>query len=313
MQPDFTGKIVTVFGGTGFVGRYVAMQLAAAGAQVKIVTRHKASAYFLRLYGNPGQIVAVSAQYQSLGEIEDLVRGSDAVVNCLGILRESGRRANFSHVHTDMPLWIAKACVKTGVQQFVHISSLGANKSLSEYGISKFAGENLARDIFPAVTILRPSVIFGSEDNFFNMFAGMAKILPVLPLIGGGKTLFQPVYVMDVAKAVVHTLGDIQTSGHVFELGGPEVLSFKDILQRLLSYTGQKRCLLTLPWWLARVQACVMNILPNPPLTNDQITSLQTDNVVSADALGFKELGIAPTFIDTIVPTYIHSVSKKAS
>ena len=313
MQPDFTGKIVTVFGGTGFVGRYVAMQLAAAGAQVKIVTRHKASAYFLRPYGNPGQIVSVSAQYQSLGEIENLVKGSDAVVNCLGILRENGRHANFSHVHTDMPLWIAKACVKLGVKRFVHISSLGANKSLSEYGISKFAGENLARDTFPAVTILRPSVIFGAEDNFFNMFAGMAKILPALPLIGGGKTLFQPVYVVDVAKAVVQTLGDIRSCGHIFELGGPEVLSFKEILQRLLSYTGQKRCLLPLPWWMARAQACVMSILPNPPLTNDQITSLQTDNVVASDALGFQELGISPVSIDTIVPTYIRLMTKKAS
>ncbi len=307
MQPDFTGKIVTVFGGTGFLGRYVAVQLAQAGAQVKIVTRHRASAYFLRPYGAVGQIVPVSAQYMSLGEIEALVKGSFAVVNCLGILRENGAHANFSHVHTDMPLWIAKACVKMGVPRFIHISSLGANKSLSEYAISKFAGENLGLDTFPDMTILRPSVIFGAEDNFFNMFARMAKILPALPLIGGGKTRFQPVYVMDVAKAVVHTLGDIRSCGHIFELGGPEILTFKNIMERLLSYTGQKRFLLPMPWWLARAQAFIMSVLPNPPLTNDQITSLETDNVVNLDALGFKDLGIVPTSIDSVVPTYIRS------
>jgi NADH dehydrogenase len=147
--------------------------------------------------------------------------------------------------------------------------------------------------------------MFGAEDNFFTMFARLSRILPVLPLIGGGQTRFQPVYVMDVAKAVVQTLGDIRSCGHVFELGGTEILTFKQILERLFVYTGKARCLITLPWWVARVQAVVMAILPNPPLTNDQITSLQTDSVVSKESLGFRELGITPTAMDSVVPAYL--------
>lgn len=305
MQPDFKGQIVTVFGGTGFLGRYVVAQLAAAGAQVKVVTRHTPSAYFLRTFGSPGQIVPVYGTYASLDEIERHVRGSFAVVNCLGILAERGKRASFSHVHTDIPVWIAKACAKYGVARFIHVSALGVDKAGSEYAISKFSGENLAREAFPAVTILRPSVLFGAEDKFFNMFAGLTRLLPALPLIGGGKTLFQPVYVVDVAGAIVRALADIRSCGHVFELGGPDILSFKQIYKRLFAYIGQSKPLVSLPWWIARLQAAMMSILPHPPLTNDQITSLQTDNVVSKDALGFKELGISPTSMDGIVPVYL--------
>lgn len=303
-KPDFRGQIITVFGGTGFLGRYVAMQLAKMGAQVKIVTRHLPSAYFLRPYGDVGQIVPVAARYSSREEIEDLVKGSFAVVNCLGILSEK-RRNQFTHIHTDVPAWIAEACAKYGVYRFIHVSALGVDKSQSEYAISKLSGEILARAAFPPITVMRPSVLFGAEDNFFNMFARLSRILPVLPLIGGGQTRFQPVYVMDVAKAIVQALGDIRSCGHIFELGGPETLTFKQIYHRLFSYTGRSRCLVTLPWWVARIQAAFMAILPNPPLTNDQITSLQTDSVVAKESLGFKELGIAPTAMDSIVPAYL--------
>ncbi len=180
------------------------------------------------------------------------------------------------------------------------------DKSKSAYAITKILGERAVREFYPTTTILRPSVIFGAEDNFFNMFARLAKILPFLPLIGGGKTRFQPVYVMDVAKAVVHALCNIQTAGQTYELGGSEILSFKDIYKRLFSYIGFERALISLPWWMARVQAFFMGILPNPPLTNDQITSLKTDNVVTDTALGLRELQILPTPMDSVVPQYLN-------
>lgn len=305
IQPDFRGQVITLFGGTGFLGRYVAAQLAEAGAQVKIVTRHPSAAYLVRSYGGVGQVVPVKASYTSQTEIEALVKGSFAVVNCLGILNEKGKKSTFSHIHTDIPVWIAKACAKHGVPRFIHISALGVDKARSEYAISKISGEHLAKEAFSGTTILRPSVLFGPEDNFFNMFAKMAKILPFLPLIGGGKTRFQPVYVMDVARAVVHSLRDIRSFGHTFELGGPEVLTFKQIYQRLFGYIGTERGLLPMPWWMARIQAALMSILPTPPLTNDQITSLQTDSIVSEGALGFRELEIIPQTMDTIVPHYL--------
>jgi uncharacterized protein YbjT (DUF2867 family) len=314
IKADFRGKVITLFGGTGFLGRYIVAELAKTGATVKIVTRHTQSAYFLRTYGEVGQIVPVYSSYSSEDEMEQIIAGSYAVINCLGILSESGKRSRFARVHTDLPKWMAKACAKTGVKQFIHVSALGVDKSQSKYAITKILGERAVREFFPATTILRPSVIFGAEDNFFNMFARLAKILPVLPLIGGGKTRFQPVYVMDVARAVVHVLCNIQfsgqfsghTSGQTYELGGPEVLNFKEIYERLFAYIGLKRCLISLPWAIARVQASLMRILPNPPLTNDQITSLQTDNIVSAGVLGLKDLEIEATPMDMIVPNYLN-------
>jgi len=306
INTDFRGKVVTVFGGTGFLGRYIVAELAAIGAIVKIVTRHTPSAYFLRTYGNPGQIVPVYTSYASPTEIEEVIKGSYAVVNCLGILHEGGKRASFDHIHTELPKWMAKACAATGVTRFIHISALGVDRSQSAYAITKLLGERAVQEFFPPVTILRPSVIFGAEDNFFNMFAGLAKILPFFPLIGGGKTRFQPVYVLDVAKSVVHALCDIQTCGQIFELGGPEILTFKEIYGRLFTYIGKSRCLISMPWWMARTQAFFMAILPNPPLTNDQITSLQTDNIVAQDAYGLNELGVTPTPMDSIVPYYLN-------
>jgi len=307
IHTELKGKVVTVFGGTGFLGRYIVDELAASGAIIKVVTRHTQSAYFLRTYGEVGQIVPVYSSYASSQDIEDVIKGSYAVVNCLGILSESGKRSNFQRIHVELPEWMAKACYKHQVHRFIHISALGVDKSKSKYGASKFKGEHAVLSAFPMATILRPSVIFGPEDNFFNMFADLAKFLPVLPLIGGGKTRFQPVYVVDVAKAVVHTLCNIQLSGQIYELGGPEILTFKEIYQRLFSYTGQKRCLISLPWSIAHIQAFFMKILPNPPLTNDQILSLQTDNIVTEGCLGFNDLGIPPTPMDFIVPTYIKS------
>lgn len=311
MNTDFRGKVVTVFGGTGFLGRYIIDELASAGAVIKVVTRHTPSAYFLRTAGSPGQIVPVYSAYDSPSDIDQIIQGSYAVVNCLGILIEHGKRANFDHLHTELPAWMAKACTAHNVQRFIHISALGIDQSQSAYAITKLLGERAVQEFYPAVTILRPSVMFGAEDYFFNRFARLAKILPFFPLIGGGKTRFQPVYVVDVAKSVVHALCDIHSCGHIFELGGPEILTFKDIYQRLLGYIGKSRRLIPMPWWVARTQAFFMAILPCPPLTNDQITSLQTDNIVAQDAYGLKELGISATAIDNIVPHYLNYPTAK--
>lgn len=305
LSAEFKGRVVTIFGGTGFVGRYVAMQLAAAGAVVKIVTRHPSSGYFLRCGSAVGQIVPVAGRYRSQNEIEELVKGSYAVVNCLGTLYDKPKFGSFAHLHTHVPVWMARACAHQGVSRFVHISALGVNVSRSRYARSKYAGEALVREAFPPATILRPSVIFGPEDNFFNMFARLSRFLPVLPLVGGGKTRFQPVYVQDVARAVVQALRDVRSCGQVYELGGPEVVTFREIYQRLFTYTGVKRCLLPLPWGIARLQAALMAILPEPPLTNDQITSLQTDNVVTEGALGLVDLEVVPTPMAAVVPRYL--------
>lgn len=311
MNTDFKEKVITVFGGTGFLGRYIVAELVSCGAIVKVVTRRPASAYFLRSYGLPGQIVPVYASYTSAAEIEKMIKGSFAVINCLGILTEHGKRANFHHLHTELPEWIANACRMNNIQRLVHISALGVSQSKSAYAITKLLGEQAIEKNFPSATILRPSVIFGPEDHFFNLFARLSRRLPFLPLIGGGKTRFQPVYVLDVAKSVVHVLRDIQTCHRVYELGGPEILTFKEIYNRLFRYTGQTRALVTIPWWIARIQAFCMAFLPKPPLTNDQITSLQSDNIVAQDAYGLRELGISPTPMDSIVPSYVNDLTSK--
>ena len=298
------GHIVTVFGGTGFVGRAIVAQLVTAGARVKIATRHLPSAYFLRLLGTPGQVTPVPVSYRSEDSVDAAIVGSTMVVNCLGILQE-GRKSCFSQVHNDFPVWMGRSCAKRGIYRFIHISALGVDHSLSRYAISKLDGEYAIKTVYPPVTTLRPSIIFGADDSFFNRFARLAKILPALPLIGGGHTRFQPVYVGDVASAVLNCLTQPATAGHIYELGGPQIMTFKQLMQKMLNYTGQRRCLIPMPWWMARMQAALMCWLPNPPITNDQITSLQSDSIVGSDTYHFGHLGITPTPLDEILPTYL--------
>lgn len=304
MSHKLDGHIITVFGGTGFVGRAIIAQLVAAGARVKVATRHLPSAYFLRLLGAPGQVVPVPVSYRSEDSVDAAIVGSTMVINCLGILTES-RKGGFSQVHNDFPVWMVRSCAKRGIYRFIHISALGVDHSLSRYAISKLDGEYAIKTVYPQVTILRPSIIFGADDNFFNRFACLAKILPALPLIGGGHTRFQPVYVGDVASAVLNCMIQPVTAGHIYELGGPQIITFRQLMQKMLKFTAQKRRLITLPWWVARVQAACMFWLPNPPITNDQITSLQSDSIVGNKSFGFQHLGITPTPIDEILPTYL--------
>ena len=297
--------IVTVFGGSGFVGRYVVQRLASDGWTIRVAVRHPARASFLKPLGDIGQITPLCVPLQDAGAVAAALSGADAAVNLVGVLFEGGRQ-RFQAVHAEGAGTIASAAAAAGVDSLVHVSALGAAAdSASAYARSKAAGEAEVREAFPEATILRPSVVFGPEDDFFNRFAEMARFSPALPLVGGGGTRFQPVYVGDVARAVVTALNDPDCRGKAYELGGPRTYSFKEILELLLEVIGRRRMLISLPFSLARLQATFLELLPKPPLTRDQVALLRHDNVVSPDALTLADLGIAPTAPEAVIPTYL--------
>ncbi|MGA8382759.1 MAG: complex I NDUFA9 subunit family protein, partial [Stellaceae bacterium] len=250
-----------VLGGSGFIGRYVVQRLAARGDVIAVGCRRAEGARFLMPQGNVGQIAALNLEIGDEEVLPAFLAGNEALVNCVGILRESGPQ-RFDRVHHTGPARLARLAREAGIERFVHISAIGADsRSPSAYARTKAAGEAAVRDAFPTVTILRPSVVFGPEDQFFNRFAAMAMISPVLPLIGGGETRFQPVYVGDVAAAVVRCLDDPATAGRTYELGGPKTYSFRELIELLLAEIRRKRLLLDLPFGLAAFQARLMAIL----------------------------------------------------
>lgn len=299
-------NIVTLFGGTGFIGSEVVRVLAAQGYQLRLAEKYPKKAETVKFNGDVGQIVPTPCDFTPKG-IESAIGDSSIVINCTGILTEGGHRS-FMSTHCYLPESISKACAKNNVDQFIHISALGADTAQSDYAKSKLAGEGQIKKNFDKVTILRPSIVFGPKDSFFNMFATMAQNLPCLPLIGGGKTLFQPVYVGDIADAIANTIK--QGALGIYELGGSEVLSFKELLQKMKFHTGQKVSLLPMPWIIAKIQAFFMSVLSNPPLTMDQIKSLKTDNVVSDTAMTLSDLGVKPTPMDAILPSYLGRFKK---
>ena len=294
-----------VLGGSGFIGRYVVKRLAARGETVAVACRNAEAAKFLKPMGDAGQVVPMNVGIAEEALLPAFLAGNDWLVNCVGILRESGAQT-FELVHHTGPARLARFAREAGVDRFVHISAIGADpRSSSAYARTKAAGEQAVRDAFPTVTILRPSVVFGPEDQFFNRFAAMATISPVLPLIGGGETRFQPVYVGDVADAVLACLEDSATAGRIYELGGPKIYTFREVLELVLSEIRRKRGFVDLPFGLAAFQARLMSILPNPPLTPDQIELLKSDNIVSSGALTLASLGITPTPAEVVLPTYL--------
>ncbi len=297
-------KTAAIFGGTGFIGSQAVRLLAKQGFIVKVAARVPERAYDLKPCGHVGQVVPLACDYSDPAAIRAAVAGSDCVINCTGILFERGR-TTFDAIHATLPRVIAEACRETGAARFVHISALGAEQGTSRYARSKKAGEEAARASFPAVTILRPSVVFGPDDDFFNKFAHMARFLPALPLIGGGHTKFQPVYVGDVARAVMAALTQPGAAGRTYELGGPDIVDFRRIYEMLFEMTGRRRHLVTLPWGLAKIDGAILSLLPKPPLTADQVESLKTDTVVSNGAAGLQDLGIAPTSMAQILPGYL--------
>jgi uncharacterized protein YbjT (DUF2867 family) len=301
---------VAVLGGSGFIGRYVVMRLAERGDVVTVGGRRAASAKYLRLKGEVGQVGLVNLAIDDETVMPAFVAGNDAVVNLVGILHQGGGQ-RFDMAHHIGPARLARLAREAGVGRFVHVSAIGADaRSSSLYARTKAAGEEAVRDAFPTATIVRPSVVFGPEDQFFNRLAALAMISPVIPLIGGGETRLQPVYVGDVADAIVRCLDDATTAGRVYELGGPKVYTLRALTELLLDEIGRKRLLVDLPFGLASLQARVLSLLPNPPLTPDQVELLKTDNIVAPGALGLEALGITPTAVEAILPTYLDRFRK---
>ena len=294
-----------ILGGAGFIGRYVVKRLAERGDVLTVGGRRATGAKFLKLKGDVGQVGLVNLSIADERLVSAFVSGNDAVVNLVGILHESGAQ-RFDLVHHTAPARLARLAREAGVARFVHVSAIGADaRSSSAYARSKAAGEEAVRYAFPTATILRPSVVFGPEDQFFNRLAAVAMISPVIPMIGGGETRMQPVYVGDVADAVVRCIDDPATAGRTYELGGPKVYSLRALIELLLEETRRRRLLIDLPFGLASLQARLMSFLPNPPLTPDQVELLRGDNVVSPGALGLDALGVSPTAVEAILPTYL--------
>jgi NADH dehydrogenase len=270
-----------------------------------VAVRNPNHALDLTVSGTVGQIVPVQCNIRNLESVKSVTKNSDYVVNCVGILYESGKQT-FASTQFLGAKNIAIACQENQVQKLIHISALGADKnSDSDYAKTKANAEEAVLAIMPKSTILRPSIIIGAEDNFFNMFAKIAGISPFLPLIGYGTTLFQPVYVGDVAQAVLKALQDNQTDGKTYELGGLKTYSFKELMEKLLFEIGKKRLLIGVPWGIAKINAWFLQLLPKPLLTVDQIKLLKHDNIVGKNALTLCDLGINPTDIDIILPTYL--------
>jgi uncharacterized protein YbjT (DUF2867 family) len=298
--------LITVFGGTGFIGRHLVRRLAARELRIRVVSRNwRVHGRVLQPMGDVGQIVGGPVDLSSEPALAQLLAGSDAVINLIGILHET-RRQTFAEVHGELPGRIARAAVAAGITRMVQISAIGADPNArSAYARSKAQGEEAVRAALPTATILRPSIVVGPEDGFFNRFAAMARLLPALPLIGGGRTRFQPVWVGDVADAIVAGLEREDARGETYELGGPKVYSFAELMRYMLKVVGRRRLLLPLSFELATLQARVMELLPAPPLTRDQVELLKTDNVVGAHARSLADLGITPTPIELVVPDYL--------
>ncbi len=323
---------VTVFGGSGFIGRHLVQRLAARGDVVRVAVRDPYAAQFLTTYGDVGQVVPVAVDIRDADAVAAAVEGSDAVVNLVGILYESGfgkRKSTFEDIHHQGAATVARAAA-AGVGTLVQISAIGADKtSRAAYARTKAKGEAAVRAAFPDASVIRPSLIFGPEDGFFNLFAsllwmsaalpvigcsrprvefpapGTGGVLPRLNIYGDGGPRFQPVYVGDVAQAICECLDAPQYGGKTFELGGPDVRSFKELMELLLAQTGRWRFLVPVPFWMASAMAAFLGLLPKPLLTLDQVRLLRRDNVVGRRARSFSALGITPVSMEAILPSYL--------
>ncbi len=302
--------LVTVFGGSGFVGRHVVRALAKRGFRIRVAVRRPDLAGFLQPLGNVGQISFVQANLRYRKSVDAAVHGSDHVVNCVGILFETGRNT-FDSVQDFGARAVAEAARGAGAT-LTHVSAIGADANAeSLYARSKGRAEKAILETVPDAVILRPSIVFGPEDGFFNKFAEMSRFSPVLPLVGGGETAFQPVYVTDVAEAVAKSVEGKVAKGKIYEIGGPEVLTFKNCLEILMKTIDRKRTLLPVPFGIASMIGSIASLVPfiAPPLTSDQVTLLKSDNVVSANAQTegrtLQAFGIAPTSVEAVLPSYV--------
>jgi NADH dehydrogenase len=300
--------LITVFGGSGFLGRHVVRALARRRFRIRVAVRRPELAGYLQPLGGVGQIQAVQANLRYPRSVEAAMRDASVAINLVGILFERGRQ-RFETVQASGAGQVALAAAASGAK-VIHVSALGADEnSPSAYARSKADGEKAVLAAAKDAVIFRPSVVFGPEDDFFNRFAAMARVLPALPLVGGGHTRFQPVYVGDVAEAIAAAVEGKAREGATYELGGPEVRSFRELMEYVLAVTERKRALLPLPFPLAKLQASLLQFLPKPPLTPDQVELLRADNVVSEQAMAegrtLAGLNLAPTPIEAIVPSYL--------
>ena len=305
-----SGKLVTVFGGSGFLGRHVVRALAKRGYRIRVAVRRPDLAGHLQPLGAVGQIHAVQANIRNRPSIDRAVEGADIVINLVGILFESGRN-KFDAVQAFGAGAVAAAAKGAGAERLVHVSAIGADpESEADYVRSKAAGEAAVREQFPDAVIFRPSIVFGTDDGFFNKFAALARFSPVLPVMGDGTTRFQPIFVGDVAEAVARAADGDVGLGNIYELGGPEVATFRELMEITLRETGRKRILLPVPFALARIKAFFLQLLPNPFLTVDQVRLLEVDNVVSDEARDegrtLEGLGIAGRTMAVVLPTYLY-------
>lgn len=304
-------KLVTIYGGSGFVGRYIVRRMAKAGWRVRVAVRNPNEALFVRPYGVVGQVEPILCNIRDDASVKAALMGADAVVNCVGILAESGKN-KFDAVQAEGPERIARLAAENGVKRMVHVSAIGADmNAASDYASSKADGEAGVIRHMPDAVILRPSIVFGPEDQFFNRFAGMTRLSPFLPVVGAS-TLFQPVYVDDVAHAAEMGVTGAALPG-IYELGGPETDSFRGLMQRMLDVIHRRRLIVNLPMWMARImafgfdmlQAVTLGLIPNGMITRDQVKNLAKDNVVSEGAKGFADLAIQPVAMASVLPDYL--------
>ena len=304
-----TGKIVTVFGGSGFLGRHIVRALLKQGWRVRVAVRRPNQALFLKTAGAVGQLAIMPANIRNEEACRTAIAGADAVINLVGILHETGKQ-KFAALQNEGAARLARLAAEAGVKKFIQMSAIGADEnSPSAYAKSKAEGEAAILEAIPQAVILRPSIVIGPEDDFFNRFAGMAQLSPALPLVGGGLTRYQPVAVQDVVAAVMRVLEDTDCAGKTYELGGAGVYTFRELMELLLQVTQMRRLLVPLPFPVAGMIAQFAQFLPTPPLTPDQVLLLKSDNIVSPESqsagLTLPGLGITPTPIEAVMPSYL--------
>lgn len=305
-------KKICIIGGSGFVGRYLVKELASAGHQVKVLCRHPSRATFLKVSGNVAQVVCDYMDITKPDTLTNQFNGFDSVINLLGIASESGTQT-FRAIQEKGAALIAKEAKRAGVPQFIQMSALGVERAKgSLYAKTKLAGEQAVLSTYADATIIRPSVIFGAEDTFINLFAKLGTYSALLPLIGNGTTLFQPVYVDDVARAMAHIVNQPHLGGKIYELGGPQKMSLRAILSYISHTTGRRNAFIPIPFFVAAPMGRILSLAPGTPLTSDQVRLLKSDSILHGEYSGLRELNIEPTAMDVIVPHYLQYRKKAA-
>ena len=299
-------KIIAIFGGGGFLGKHLMRQLTKLDYRVKVATRNPYLKGYLKPLGNPGQIELFKTNIFNSEDLKQILKNCDFVINLVGILYET-KKQKFDQIHTQFPYLLSNLCNEFEIKNLVHVSALGVkDKHVSKYMQSKLQGEKKIQENFKSSVILRPSVCFGNEDKFFNTFASIAQFSPVIPLVGGGKTKFAPIYVGDVAKAIVKVLELNKLEPKIYELGGPSNYSFKELMEILLNEIKKRRFLMPIPFSVAKFYSLFLQMMPNPLLTPDQVEMLKYNNIVSGKYPTLKNLGISGKTIQSILPQYIY-------